>query len=508
MNAPSSTTSETSSQTSREKSLWIILGGFGVLMLCVCCLAGLMYTAVFGSMVYSVASAPTATRTMRLASATGTRGPIQTIPATRTVVTPRTTPTPTATLPIIFSETFDNNFQGWQTGEYDGKFASGSRTIANGKYRWDVTAKDGVLWGSNPDSVPVADFVVTVDAEQIECIGDCAYGISFREDRFGNKYVFEVANKQYYSVAVKKDDVWRTLIDWTKSSVINTHGLNRLSVKAEGSRLTFSINDRYVDQIEDKTLADGRCGVVTDLNERGDHGVIEFDNFQVWSPINLASPTAPRVTATNEAQNQNLTPQQAQTLLSTSHSWNSRVYDFFASNSNQWLTGAFTSTSLTGSRNINSGSYHWSFKSDSTGIVPSIATNTLAMSDGALSVDCKALSGASDVSTGLIFRALDQNNFYVFRITNDGYYAFQIQINPGLQTIGNWVKTSAIHPNETNRLTVIAGGTHFFFYVNDEFVGQADDTRFSTGKVGIVVGNFGESSNNVVEFDNFEIRAP
>ncbi|MBI5034873.1 MAG: hypothetical protein HZB51_30480 [Chloroflexi bacterium] len=528
MNAPSSTADETGSKTSGERSLWFILAAFGGLTLCICCFVGLMYTAVFGSMIYSVARAPTttrtpqATRTVRIAQATTTRRATQTPQPTRSTTT--ATPRATQTAPsarnqwnIVLSDQFNDNRNIWRVGSNDTEYSRSKIEIVNGKYRWDIQAHKGFTWGAiTPMVNQLTDFALSVDARQTDGNENAAYGIQFREDRYGNYYRFVITDDGYYCLTLWYEDKWKTLIEWTRSRALRPNLQNRLTVIAEGSKIQLFINDQFVTEKSDSTLKSGQVGVAIEMLGAGDTAVFEFDNFQVRSPTPIASPTERRATSTavanatstSIAQKATVTAQQSQALLKTSQTWNKKLDDSFASNSNQWLVGDFAANSLSGTRDIADGKYRWAFKSESNGIAYSIAANSPSISDGALSVDSKAISGAKDISAGLIFRAVDQDNFYVFRITNDKYYVFQFQSKGKLETIGSWFKASAVKSNETNRLTVITQGAHFTFFVNGEYVGQVDDSRYATGKVGVIVGTTGASADNVIEFSNLEIRTP
>jgi hypothetical protein len=63
--------------------------------------------------------------------------------------------------------------------------------------------------------------------------------------------------------------------------------------------------------------------------------------------------------------------------------------------------------------------------------------------------------------------------------------------------------TSAIHPGEVNQLAVRGEGSHFEFFINGEFVGEADDSEFSSGIAGLVLGFLNVGDKGVFEFDNF-----
>jgi hypothetical protein len=59
-----------------------------------------------------------------------------------------------------------------------------------------------------------------------------------------------------------------------------------------------------------------------------------------------------------------------------------------------------------------------------------------------------------------------------------------------------------------NRLAVLAQGGHLKFYINDRLVGEADDSRVTSGEVGVALELNNGGDHATFEFDNFEVRTP
>lgn len=86
-----------------------------------------------------------------------------------------------------------------------------------------------------------------------------------------------------------------------------------------------------------------------------------------------------------------------------------------------------------------------------------------------LRVTARLLEGPIDQNQfGVIFRYRDAQNFYVFRITADGYYSL-VRVQNGVQeTISDWGITDVIAQGDApNTLRVIGRGDTFTFYIND-----------------------------------------
>ncbi len=86
-----------------------------------------------------------------------------------------------------------------------------------------------------------------------------------------------------------------------------------------------------------------------------------------------------------------------------------------------------------------------------------------------LRVTARLLEGPIDQNQfGVIFRYRNANNFYIFRITADGYYSL-VRVQDGVQEkISDWGITDVIAQGDTpNTLRIIARGDTFTFFVND-----------------------------------------
>jgi hypothetical protein len=87
-----------------------------------------------------------------------------------------------------------------------------------------------------------------------------------------------------------------------------------------------------------------------------------------------------------------------------------------------------------------------------------------------LRVTTRQVSGSTDQSQyGVIFRYRDTKNFYIFRISSDGYYLLA-KVKDGVQEkISDWGVTDAIHQGQAaNEIRVVARGDAFRFFVNGQ----------------------------------------
>jgi len=71
-----------------------------------------------------------------------------------------------------------------------------------------------------------------------------------------------------------------------------------------------------------------------------------------------------------------------------------------------------------------------------------------------------------------------------------------------------FTKSSAIVPDGSNRLTVIADSSAFIFYINDQFAGRMTDDHIASGTTAVAIELLDADLKAVFEFDNFELRTP
>jgi tRNA A-37 threonylcarbamoyl transferase component Bud32 len=222
-----------------------------------------------------------ATATVQAERATATAQAEATAAAVTVVDEPLAT---ASSWPVVFSEPFGSNANDWPTGNYDDELLAGNREIVDGKYQWEASALDGVIWWSIPDVVSVSDFYLAVNAQRISGVADGQYGVVFRRADRDNYGLFKIEDSQYYKFSVRYEGEWDTIVDWTESSAIHPVGVNRLTVIAQGSHFTFYINDQYVGEADDDRLNVGIAGLAIELLDASDAANFEFDDFEIRAP--------------------------------------------------------------------------------------------------------------------------------------------------------------------------------------------------------------------------------
>jgi hypothetical protein len=134
------------------------------------------------------------------------------------------------------------------------------------------------------------------------------------------------------------------------------------------------------------------------------------------------------------------------------------------------------------------------------------------ISDAKVEVDATKYGGPDNNVFGVICRYEDENNFYYFVISSDGYYGIGKVIN-GEQVLidmeGNYmVPTDTINQGAAiNHIRGDCVGSTLTLYVNGQQVDSKTDTDLTSGDVGLMAGTFDEAGTDIT-FDNFQVLKP
>jgi len=134
----------------------------------------------------------------------------------------------------------------------------------------------------------------------------------------------------------------------------------------------------------------------------------------------------------------------------------------------------------------------------------------LKFDDVYVEVDATKIGGSDDNDYGVVCRYQDGDNFYFFVISSDGYYGVGKVLQGEQQLIG----MDSMPPSEvikkgnvTNHLRAGCVGSKLSLTINDQLLGEYDDTDFTAGDVGLVAGSFSEAGVDI-HFDNFVVTKP
>jgi uncharacterized caspase-like protein len=190
--------------------------------------------------------------------------------------------------------------------------------------------------------------------------------------------------------------------------------------------------------------------------------------------------------------------------------WNLVIGDSFDTNDNQWDTDPIDNPDdLAGTREIVDGKYRWKMQANRD-FATMASGSHLTGSDFYAAVDAQQLEGSATCGYGLLLRETPAG-LYQFGLSDSdrqfSVFAWNEAAGTSQLLIGP-LKSTAIHPGEVNKLSVIAQGTHYHFFINDQLVGEMTDDQWATGNVTLFTQLCKAGDSAVVEFDNVELRAP
>lgn len=253
--------------------------------------------------------------------------------------------------------------------------------------------------------------------------------------------------------------------------------------------------------------------IVLALIGMGVTAYILFGIYYLLNPDLLASTKGPVIPSASEpllVEEGSALPipsKKAQKLLKDSAQWNAALDESFDTNINSWTMGAADTQDMNSLLELKDGKYLWEITSKNTilaGLYPYALEPT---TDFRLSADVKLTGGTYKPVYGVVFRDNPNGNGYYFGIYGENFVV-EKRYNETFVRIIEYIKSPAISPQETNRLTVIAKGAHFVFLINDQFVGEMFDDSIKEGSVGFGVTFYHVDLQNSFEFDNFVLRTP
>jgi hypothetical protein len=218
-------------------------------------------------------------------------------------------------------------------------------------------------------------------------------------------------------------------------------------------------------------------------------------------PTSTPAPTAtPNWTATAQIQDALSAAEDA------TNNWELVLADTFDNNDNIWLAESSDDEYALINYEIVDGKYRWDATAHQS-FIGWARSNTDPLTDFYLSVEITQVDAPDTADYGVLFREDEDSNFYYFAISEQGLYAFYIYFE-GWDTLIDWTKTPLIIPGTSNRITVIGEGSHFTFFINDQYLTDFTDDQIPEGLTSLAVELSDEGDQAVFEFDNFELRIP
>ncbi len=176
------------------------------------------------------------------------------------------------------TEAFEADADAW---EFSSENMTG--TVDDGLMKINVIKNEWVSnnwWGETFE-----DIYLQVEARQVDgAPGDSSLSLQCRSPDVDNMYVFDISTDGWYAIWLLEDKEWKTLVEWTPTETINEgYAWNTITVGCVDNTLSMWINDVFIIEIEDDTLASGDLGFGAGVFEGGSTN-FEFDNLTLVRP--------------------------------------------------------------------------------------------------------------------------------------------------------------------------------------------------------------------------------
>lgn len=135
-----------------------------------------------------------------------------------------------------------------------------------------------------------------------------------------------------------------------------------------------------------------------------------------------------------------------------------------------------------------------SFDDQTPGRERLLSTNQYLFQDFDLRVEAAAVEGPLNNSYGLVFRRLDEQTYYLFYVSSDGYYSVWRETPQQVIKLSDWIASDVVNQGvegAVNQLRVVANGDTFQFFVNGNALDLCipdDPAGESTVSGGVCVG--------------------
>jgi len=133
-----------------------------------------------------------------------------------------------------------------------------------------------------------------------------------------------------------------------------------------------------------------------------------------------------------------------------------------------------------------------------------VVNNYFKYDDFVLTADMSFAPQNGHCSMGFIFRYINNENFYSFFITKNGTFRFDVLFNGNPFHLIEWTESPFILP-ENNRIMIVARGSHFSFYADNEWMAEYEDDTLNMGKFGLAAQNYNETAEALFKISSVGI---
>ena len=176
------------------------------------------------------------------------------------------------------------------------------------------------------------------------------------------------------------------------------------------------------------------------------------------------------------------------------------LFDDFSDNRNDWYVGDFTE----GSVEIADGELRINVDQEKTFI---FSTMPEEFANVIMVVDIRVLQPAGDGDFGFICGYMDDQNYTVLEISEDGYYTIWALVDDEEIYLVEWTASDMIPSSGTYTLAAYCGSDGFALAVDETLLADVDASHYTPGQVGVFTGTWNQV-NIRVGFDELAIFEP
>ena len=469
------------------------------------------------------------------------RPPATPVPATQQVIA-EMPPDPRTGVDLkrtLFAENF-NLLGTWEV--FDTDRARG--TWRQATYVLTLRDTDQIRWVFNGPRA--GDFYFEGRAAVGECKAGDQYGLVVRADNDVSFYAFGVACGGRFRLLRSLNGVYEEVLPWQPSPLLArlAGSTQRLGVRAVGSRLGLYFNSQLLAQVEDAELTGGRFGFYAGSYLTPELQVT-FDDLVAYPILSAAAaaalaaePTALATVAPPPTLEPTATVAEAPTRTAVPTATTAPVVATVAATATVALPtatvpapatptmvaqlameGASAEPFFTEAFQIPN---YWDQFSDATtrgqvedGVYrltlsnldsAAWALNGIASRDFYYSGTASIAQCGTKEGTGLVFRAINDLNYFSFIISCTGTYKLVEHRNGAVSELLPWTVSGAIsrYPAMSNRMGVRVVGSQTSLYVNDVFLTTVAGVEQRRGRFGVFVKS-NASAVVTAEFDDLSV---
>lgn len=151
-------------------------------------------------------------------------------------------------------------------------------------------------------------------------------------------------------------------------------------------------------------------------------------------------------------------------------------------------------------RSVAAGAYRLRIDAEET-----VAWSTSQLEAGDFYLEAATIHAGGPLNNefGVIFRYQDDDNFYAYSISSDGYYRLDRKEAGEWSSLITWTESGAIHTGENsfNLLGLLVEGAQIALLVNDTPLATFTDAAFASGAIGATAGTYDEAGVEIAYDD-------